>query len=379
MPPKFRLSAKYVSLTYPRTEGSLSKSRARRALVAQQPSPTGGCICEERHADGGTHLHVLVHFQVRPNIKSERHFDIDGRHPHIKPCTDPRGWYEYITKEDGEPLRFGTLPEPLPGRGGSGRDRSFIDLAIAGDYVEAKEAFINRHPLQYAIHADAVERTLRRLRPAAIYVPYDLGTFIEQPGIREWRREEETLHLWGPTGIGKTKYAQALISEGGNRPYRLIRHLTGLRGREEGSGIIFDDVAFKTLDIEEVIHIVDCCDETQVNIKHSVAFIERGCPRIITSNFADIWPPDPAGALGRRVRTVECKAPLHRDLQAAEPAEEPSDLARSLLRSCEPQEEPRPQENPVDPPPFEFIDLTAVNEVAPGLFLFPEEENDLYF
>lgn len=375
---KFRLSAHYVALTYPRTDGVLTRMRARDALLAQRPAPTAGCVVEERHRDGGRHLHVLCWYEVRANVKSCRHWDIDGFHANSKPSDydprgGPRGWLEYILKADEQPLYWGRFPEPLPGRAKGRSDRSYLRQAIGGDYAGARATFIESHPLQFAIHSESVERTLRRLVPRPCYVPFRLGSFYLPPGLCDWKRSEETLHLWGASGVGKTKLAQALLGEGPDGRYLLVRHLTALKRREEGCPIIFDDINFKCLDTEEVIHIVDVCDETDVNIKHSVAHIERGTARIVTSNSADIWPGDPAGSIGRRVRSIECKAPLHRDLQDQR-GEEREAAPAAVQGPPEEEKDPWSQDRP-----FELIDLTGAEPIAPGLFLFPEEENDLYF
>lgn len=165
---------------------------------------------------------------------------------------------------------------------------------------------MQQHPLQFAIHGERVEANFKRIHKREPFVPYPLSSFNIGTLQRDWDRSRTVLHLWGPTDIGKTKLAQALLPGA-----LLVRHLSHLKQRHEGQGIIFDDLSFKCLDIEECLHICDVADDTQVNVKHSHASIERGTPRIVTSNFADIWPADPAGSLERRLFRWECKAPLH--------------------------------------------------------------------
>lgn len=371
----FRLSCKHVSLTYPRASDALTRDACRNALVAGRPSPAHYCISEERHRDGSRHLHVLASYSKRPNIRSERHFDIGGNHPHVKPARDPAGWYDYIRKEDDQPLESvgcGSYIATL--RRGGGRNPSgaqYIDLAREGKFEEAKEDFINRHPRDYAIHGDRIESNLRRLRPRTTDVRYGLGTF-RTPGLERWRRDKETLVLWGASGVGKTKLAQAICGA----DYILIRHLTHLRTRKEGQPIIFDDIDWKQLATEEVIHLCDLDDETQVNIKHSYAYIERGCCRIITANSADIFPSDPHGAIQRRVFVYECCAPLYsEEVRAPSPAAENPQSAEDGEAQWE---APGSQEAPIDLTE-EAGRINQGVEVAPGLFLADEEENDLYF
>lgn len=306
-PSRFRFSAQYVGLTYSRAPAVLSKRACWNALLGCKPKPTFLCVSEERHRDGSLHLHVLAHYGTRPNITSARHWDVSGCHPSASTIYDAAGWAKYITKEDPAPLCspgfLELLQSKFPERGEKG---VYLLLAESGKFGEAVGAFKRQHPLQYAIHGERVDANFRRMRKREPYVPYPLASFII-PGLQTgWDRSRTVLHLWGATNVGKTKLAQALLQD-----YVFIRHLSQLKFWKPGQGIIFDDCNFKCLDIEECLHICDVQDDTQINIKHSHASIERGTPRIITSNFADIWPADPAGALERRLFRWECKAPLH--------------------------------------------------------------------
>lgn len=99
----FRLQSRYVLLTYAQC-GNLDPFE-----VVELLSRLGAeCIVgREIHADEGIHLHAFVDFGKRPDIRSERFADVEGRHPNVQPFgrTPEKGW-DYATK-DGDVVAGG--------------------------------------------------------------------------------------------------------------------------------------------------------------------------------------------------------------------------------------------------------------------------------
>jgi len=90
----FRLSAKSFFLTFPQC--SLSKEHIKSGLQALFPS--GFRIARELHQDGSPHIHVLLFFPKRKEIKNARAFDIGGFHCNIQATKNPKQALQYLLK-----------------------------------------------------------------------------------------------------------------------------------------------------------------------------------------------------------------------------------------------------------------------------------------
>ena len=133
--------------------------------------------------------------------------------------------------------------------------------------------------------------------------------------VLEWNKNKETLILAGPTGIGKTTLAKALLPTG-----LLVRHLDKLKELSTlNNGFIIDDVDLKNkLSREETINLFDLDHDTQVNVKHSFVNIPAGTPRIVTTNHFSLdllVPHDEYGAIKRRVKFIYYKSAPKSDLK----------------------------------------------------------------
>ena len=117
MSQQFRLQTRYVLLTYSQC-GDLDPQLVCSHLAE---IPAECLIGRENHADGGIHLHAFVDFGRRLNIRDQRLFDVDGRHPNITPCgRTPQKMLDYAIK-DGDVVAGGLDPiiggEDVPGDG----------------------------------------------------------------------------------------------------------------------------------------------------------------------------------------------------------------------------------------------------------------------
>lgn len=107
---KFRMAAKSFFLTYPQC--NCSKEDLKNFLLAKRPTDYI-LIGQETHKDGGLHLHCLVSFKKKLNIKSDRFFDFNEFHPNIQATKNPAAVKNYIRKEDIEPLEFSDIAADL--------------------------------------------------------------------------------------------------------------------------------------------------------------------------------------------------------------------------------------------------------------------------
>jgi len=94
---KFRFQGIKVLLTYPQ-----SKIRSKEELVAKLQKIikiAKYCVGAEKHADGGNHYHVYLHFGKSLDTRNARYFDVDGEHPNWRKVKDVMGAVEYCMKD----------------------------------------------------------------------------------------------------------------------------------------------------------------------------------------------------------------------------------------------------------------------------------------
>lgn len=90
-----------------------------------------------------------------------------------------------------------------------------------------------------------------------------------------------SLIFWGPSGIGKTQYALALL------PGALfVSHMDSLANFDasQHSGIIFDDMSFNHLHREAQIHLVDYDQPRDIHVRYKTAQIPANTKKIFTTN-----------------------------------------------------------------------------------------------
>jgi len=91
----FRLNAKNVFLTYPQCD--TLPSLLGTHLETLRPA-SYILVVREKHQDGHYHLHALVQWVDKINVRDNRWFDHNGFHPNIQPARDVSAVRDYILK-----------------------------------------------------------------------------------------------------------------------------------------------------------------------------------------------------------------------------------------------------------------------------------------
>lgn len=291
---EFRLSCKHIFLTYAQANSIIRREIIRDHLIAQfgRHRIERFIIAEERHEDGNKHYHVLCTVNPKCNVRTIDFFDVRGCHPNIQAAGNSRSVEAYCRKYDDTPLEEGF------------ETHDWILVAEQGNTVESLNRFKRLHPLQYTVHYETVRRNIQAMGKRPKTAPYELQSFRTPVGFYGWD-EAKCLIISGHPGIGKSKLAMALA----NGPFCFVRHADALKSFNEGDVIIFDDFDFRGKSREEVIHMIDVEDESQINVKHSMVCIPPGTRRIITTNYVDgneLFPADPYNSIDRRVQWLLC-------------------------------------------------------------------------
>jgi len=206
----FRFSAKNIFLTYPRCDVDKEDALAHFNQLFPD-NEFKYTISREQHQDGGYHLHVLLSFSNKLNIRNASHFDLSGFHPNIQPVRSLRNVDKY-TKKDKDYI-------------------STIEDAPAGwaDAVAAtsRESFLQA--CKEASKRDWILQQDRIISYANTYFPeptptvtlYDHDSFRPTQDMIDWAvnnlfgitqkgTRKIALALIGPSRIGKTAWARSL-------------------------------------------------------------------------------------------------------------------------------------------------------------------------
>lgn len=181
MPAKFQETSFLV--TYP--QSTLSKHAVFNFFCAL-PSISFVKVCTEQHEDHGLHQHALVYFSSKQRF-GERHFDIEGHHPNIKPVgkrtSDWTNVCDYLSKEDESPLEWGT---PRHSR------NIWSNVANASSRDEALQLIREEKPRDFIINRRQIDYALDSLFPVrqtTRFTPRSLGEFVLPTALDEWLLE----------------------------------------------------------------------------------------------------------------------------------------------------------------------------------------------
>lgn len=106
--PSFRINAKSFFITYPQC--TKTKEEVKAFLESKAPLAYY-LIGRELHEDGNPHIHAVVTYKKKLNVKSNRYFDLDEFHPNVQAAKNMAALKNYITKEDLEPLTSDQLSD----------------------------------------------------------------------------------------------------------------------------------------------------------------------------------------------------------------------------------------------------------------------------
>lgn len=307
---RFRLQATAFFLTYSRCFIPRDRmiawwnrqTRVKRLIVAQ-----------EEHQDGNPHFHVVVEYDIKKDIRSERHYDILGCHPNIKVWGRKEPFdrwlhdcWQYCKKADPTPYIVGEEPRENRKRK---RDEIFLEameLAKSEGVRQAMGYLQDRCPYDVCTKYQQIEGALCQIRKVEQHVEIPcnpLTDYVNAPRVPD---EWNCLYIWGPTGCGKTEWAAALLP---GAP--IVRHSESLRGLDFSKGVIFDDFDVSDWKPVAAIHLLDWNRPSTINIKHSSADIPAYTKKIVTFNLEfQYWLPNKTPfeqivAVRRRVTEIE--------------------------------------------------------------------------
>lgn len=205
----FRLAAKNHFLTYPRCDAA--PNDLLLYLQSLEHPISWAVVCRELHQDGTPHMHAVIGYASKRDIRNNRYYDWNGHHPSIEGCRNVQQSIAYV-KKDGVWVAFGDVPT---------QKRTWHDAVRASTQVEADEIIREIAPRDYILQRDRIESYYRfkYQRQVSDYTPeFPLESFdiTRYPKLTEWLnqrqsgRRPKSLILSGPSRLGKTEWARAI-------------------------------------------------------------------------------------------------------------------------------------------------------------------------
>lgn len=224
----FRLQCKTLALTYPKCSMDKATAGEQVRMLIGGDKVEWIVVAQEQHEDGDKHLHICVRGKEKFHIRGANKLDLTWRgdvyHGNYKAAGRPRGWLEYISKEDGRPW---TWPDDF-------NINDFVKCKNKNDTVAlmiinggTSKDVRDDHPGYYLMHKTqilsleneiATERAKAELlpwktiNPAGLEEPQAqivqwLNNNILQP--REFKQKQLFIH--GPANMGKTSLVIQLM------------------------------------------------------------------------------------------------------------------------------------------------------------------------
>lgn len=212
--------------------------------------------------------------------------DLWGSHPKVIPSGGTAAENRtYCTKDATDIVEHGT-----PMRQGKRSDLESVAAAVAGG--SSIQDLWENSPVEMIKFSRGITELYSRISPNIRRVAPKLYSLDQYPqwtmntSLIQNAMKERTVILWGPSGVGKTCYARALLPRA-----LFVTHMDDLTKYDEGvhDGIIFDDISIQHLPREAQIQILDFEQPRSIHVRYTTAYIPPETKKIFTTNNQGGW------------------------------------------------------------------------------------------
>lgn len=180
-------------------------------------------------------------------------------------------------------VEFGEAPKEGRGPGKASRDTVFSEALALGTSSAALKYLSENAPRDYTLQRHTLTKNLaEHFKPEVHYKPlYALEEFCHVP--LHFSDKHATL-VWGGSGLGKTAFVKAHFKN----PL-FVTHIDNLKSFQSSThdAIIFDDLSFRHMPPETVIHLLETDNEASIHVRYGVAHIPARVVKVFTHNTAN--------------------------------------------------------------------------------------------
>lgn len=299
---QFRVNSQQFFITWPNCP--LPKEHILDTFKVGSVPLIAWIVAEELHEDLKPHVHAYFKFERKLNIKSERHFDLEGLegevfHANFAGCRSENACKKYCRK-DGNYISNLTFYV-----GDVWSDA--LELAAKGKTQEAIAHVRQYRPRDYTLSKDKIVAVMRHEAGEILKQHKHYYSFDNYSELPDWDHSL-TLILVGSAGVGKTELAKLLLPRS-----LMISHIDRIREYDSTryDGLIYDDCPLAHLHKEAQIHHIDVQNDRDVHCRYSTGHIPAGTRRIFTtykhpSHVLDVSDP----AILRRLQIWQLSPPV---------------------------------------------------------------------
>ena len=148
--------------------------------------------------------------------------------------------------------------------------------------------------------------------------------------------DAHVIHLYGPSGFGKTKAAVAQFENPCMvKPFDSIGCLEALSRSFDPNlhdGLVLDEADLTFMSRQQVIAFIDPDEDCTLDVRFKSFTLPANLKKIIVSNEhpTKCYPPDPFGAIARRIKVLPVIAKTYHEPTAPPPPLPPPPLPRPL-------------------------------------------------
>jgi len=327
---QYRAEGKNWLLTFPQC--SLSKKKALENITSKEDLNVKAVVVGlEAHADGTPHLHIIVCLEEKLRTRDPRFWDfVVSKHGDYKVINSPKRAYAYVTKEDTDPMIFGTIPNIFLESKTSKSD-SVANSIITGSTVAQVVA---THPgfslmnlakiISYKSYVTSVcsTKSCKSLVSPIVYHGEDVATI----SIIEWLNgnlfaerpfKQKQMWLYGPPNCLKTSLLMKLMEFFRLYPVPQTEDYFDSYSDEDYDILVFDD--FKA---EKTIHFLNRFLQgglpVCLKIKNGQVWKRKNTAAIFCSNFSisEVYHKAhimSVNALKERVTEINVEIPIDMD------------------------------------------------------------------
>jgi len=232
-------------------------------------------VCQEKHKDETDHLHAMVSFDKKKDIRNERFFDIDNFHPNIQSVKSVPKSINYI-KKDKNFIEWGELNKNV-----ETTFPTYTEGMLFTDWLT--KCLTLKVPYGYCL---AMWQSLEKKNFTTLETfDHSNASRIDNLLLKVMIPKLDHLKSYvivGPSGCGKTTWAKIHSP----KPTLIVTHMDDLKDFKSGyhASIVFDDMTFNHLDTVLQIPIVDRYDNRSIHCRYTVAQIPAGILKIFTCN-----------------------------------------------------------------------------------------------